>query len=102
MFLLPPRLPTLTLSRPDDSELTPHRFGAFMKIETIAVIGAGTMGRGIAYAAAYGGYRTILEDVSAPMLDQGAAWIRQAFEEGVARGKVTPQQRDRALANLSV
>ena len=72
-----------------------------MKIENIAVIGAGTMGRGIAYAAAFGGYRTILEDVSAPMLEQGSAWIRQAFDEGVARGKVTPQQRDQALANLS-
>jgi 3-hydroxyacyl-CoA dehydrogenase len=35
-----------------------------MEVKTIAVIGAGTMGRGIAYAAALGGYKTILEDVS--------------------------------------
>jgi len=72
-----------------------------MKIETIAVIGAGTMGRGIAYAAALGGYRTILEDVSAPMLEQGTAWIRQSFEEGVSRGKVTLQQKEHALSHLS-
>ena len=72
-----------------------------MDVKTIAVIGAGTMGRGSAYAAAFGGYRTILEDVSASMLEQGMAWIRQAFDEGVARGKVAPQQKDQAIANLS-
>jgi 3-hydroxybutyryl-CoA dehydrogenase len=72
-----------------------------MDVKTIGVIGAGTMGRGIAYAAAFGGYRTILEDVSPAMLEQGVAYIRQALEEGVARGKVTPQQRDSAIANLS-
>jgi 3-hydroxybutyryl-CoA dehydrogenase len=72
-----------------------------MDVHTIAVIGAGTMGRGIAFAAACGGYRTILEDISAGMLEQGIAYIRQSLEEGVARGKVTPDQRDRALAQLS-
>jgi 3-hydroxybutyryl-CoA dehydrogenase len=71
-----------------------------MEIKTIAVIGAGTMGRGIAYAAALGGYRTVLEDVSAVVLDQGLAYIRQAFEDGVARGKVTPEQKDLALRQL--
>lgn len=71
-----------------------------MDVNTIAVIGAGTMGRGIAYAAALGGYRTILEDVSPAMLDQGVAYIRQALDEGIARGKVTPQQKDDALARL--
>jgi 3-hydroxybutyryl-CoA dehydrogenase len=70
-------------------------------VKTIGVIGAGTMGRGIAYATAFGGYRTILEDVSPAMLEQGVTYIRQALEEGVARGKVTPQQRDAAIANLS-
>ncbi len=73
-----------------------------MDVKTIAVIGAGTMGRGIAYAAALGGYRTILEDVSQAMLEQGVAYIRQTVEEGVARSKVTPQQKHDALANLSL
>jgi 3-hydroxybutyryl-CoA dehydrogenase len=71
-----------------------------MEVKTIAVIGAGTMGRGIAYAAAFGGYRTILEDMSSPMLEQGLAYIRTSLEEGVSRGKVTPEQRDRAVAQL--
>ena len=64
-----------------------------MDVRTIAVIGAGTMGRGIAYASAYGGYRTVLEDISPEMLERSLAWIRQSFDEGVARGKV-----DAALA----
>ncbi len=71
-----------------------------MEVNTIAVIGAGTMGRGIAYAAALGGYRTILEDNAATALEQGLAYIREALEEGGARGKVTPQQKESALAGL--
>lgn len=71
-----------------------------MEIKTIGVIGAGTMGRGIAYAAAFGGYRTVLEDVSPAMLEQGVEYIKRAFDEGVSRSKVTPQQRDRAIATI--
>ena len=71
-----------------------------MEVKTVAVIGAGTMGRGIAYAAAAGGYRTILEDVSASMLEQGLAYIRQSLDDGVARGKLTPPQKEQALAQL--
>src|ERR1700723_1892346 len=72
-----------------------------MEVKTIGVIGAGAMGRGIAYAAAFGGYRTVLEDVSPEMLEQGTAYISQELEEGVARGKVTEEQRNIALTNLT-
>src|SRR6266481_4194091 len=72
-----------------------------MDVKTIAVIGAGTMGRGIAYAAAFGGYNTILEDVSRHVLEHGVAWIRQSFEEGVARRKVEVCVRDKALSLIS-
>jgi 3-hydroxybutyryl-CoA dehydrogenase len=71
-----------------------------MDVSTIAVIGAGTMGRGIAYAAAFGGYRTILEDVSPAMLDQGIAYIRSSLDDAVSRGKMTADQRTRAAAQL--
>ena len=71
-----------------------------MEVKTIGVIGAGTMGRGIAYAAALGGYRTVLEDVMPEILVKGLAWIRHAFEEGVQRGKVTAADRDAALARI--
>jgi 3-hydroxybutyryl-CoA dehydrogenase len=72
-----------------------------MSVKTIAVIGAGTMGRGIAYAAAYGGYVTVLEDISREMLDKGVAWIASALDEGVARGKVEAAVRDRAVGLIS-
>jgi len=68
------------------------------EIKTIAIIGAGTMGRGIAYAAAFGGYTTVLEDISSQMLQESMLWITKSFEEGVARGKVDAKIRDRALS----
>src|SRR3979490_2256238 len=72
-----------------------------MDVKTIAVIGAGTMGRGIAYAAAFGGYNTVLEDVSRHVLEEGIAWIRQSFEEGVARGKAVAAVRYKSLSLIS-
>jgi 3-hydroxybutyryl-CoA dehydrogenase len=72
-----------------------------MDVKTIAVIGAGTMGRGIAYAAAFGGYKTVLEDISSRVLEQATSWIRQSFEEGVSRGKVEAGVRDKALSLIS-
>lgn len=71
-----------------------------MDVKTIGVIGAGTMGRGIAYAAALGGYRTILEDVMPESLAKGMAWIKTALEEGVSRGKVKPDDSAAALARM--
>lgn len=72
-----------------------------MSVKTIAVIGAGTMGRGIAYAAAFGGYNTVLEDISRPMLEQAVGWIRRSFDEGVTKGKVEAGVRDKALSLIS-
>jgi 3-hydroxybutyryl-CoA dehydrogenase len=71
-----------------------------MDVKTIGVIGAGTMGRGIAYAAALGGYRTILEDVMPENLVNGTAWIKKALEEGVTRGKVTAEDSAAALRRI--
>jgi len=69
-------------------------------IRTITVIGAGTMGRGIAAVAAQGGYRTILEDVSAQSLDAAKKWIAQSFDEAISRSKLTPELRDQSLGRL--
>jgi 3-hydroxybutyryl-CoA dehydrogenase len=72
-----------------------------VEVKTIAVIGVGTMGRGIAYAAALGGYRTILEDVDDSVLTKAIAWIREAFDDGVKRGKVEASDRDAAIARIT-
>lgn len=55
-----------------------------MDIGTIAVIGAGTMGRGIAYAALSSGYRTILEDILPERLAAAQEEIRRGFDGEVA------------------
>ncbi len=71
-----------------------------MEIKTVAVVGAGTMGRGIAYCSALAGYRTILEDVSESVLEQGLEYIRRALDEGISRGKVTEDQKKKSLASI--
>ena len=58
-------------------------------IRQIAVIGTGTMGRGIAYLAAVAGYETVIHDADAGALDAAKASIESTLQKGVERGKVT-------------
>jgi len=67
----------------------------------ITVLGAGTMGHGIAQVAAMAGYETRLFDVDEGALAAGAARISANLEKGIARGKVTAEIRDAALALLT-
>jgi len=57
-------------------------------VQNVAVLGAGLMGRGIAYVSALGGMRTVLEDASGEALENAAAEISALLEKGVATGKV--------------
>jgi len=72
-----------------------------MVVKTIAVIGAGTMGQEIAYGGAFGGYKTVLEDIFPRSLERAMAWIRQSFNEKVARGTVDAGVREKALSLLT-
>jgi len=69
-------------------------------VETIAVIGAGIMGRGIAHAAALGGYRTILEDLLPATLRKAESEIRANLDKAVELGKVTAGHADSAFRRL--
>jgi len=71
-----------------------------MEVSTIAVIGAGAIGREIACVAMCAGYRTVLEDFSAATLEDGAAHIRKTLEDGVARGDLAIERHRAALRNL--
>ena len=71
-------------------------------VGTVAVIGAGTMGHGIAQAAAMAGCETVLCDVDAPRLERALARIEATLEKGVRLGKVAGTARDAALARLAV
>ena len=70
------------------------------EVQTIAVIGAGTMGRGIAHAAALGGYRTILEDLLPGALRKAETEIRANLDKAVELGKVTAPDAESALGRL--
>jgi len=72
-----------------------------MEIKTIAVIGAGPWAAGLLYAAAFAGYRTILEDVSSVMREQGNCLCLPESRRRRHSGKVTPEQRDRGISGLS-
>jgi 3-hydroxybutyryl-CoA dehydrogenase len=69
-------------------------------VSRVAVIGTGTMGRGIAHVAAVAGMTVRLHDVSADLVAGALAKVREALDQGVAKGKVEPQTRDAALARL--
>jgi 3-hydroxybutyryl-CoA dehydrogenase len=70
------------------------------QVQTIAVIGAGIMGRGIAHAAALGGYRTILEDLLPAALRKAENEIRTNLDKAVELGKVTASDADSAVRRL--
>jgi 3-hydroxybutyryl-CoA dehydrogenase len=72
-----------------------------MTVKTVGVIGCGLMGAGIAQVAAASGYKTIVREVNQGVLDKGLGRIRKFLDDGVAKGKVTAEQRDGTLANLS-
>jgi 3-hydroxybutyryl-CoA dehydrogenase len=70
-------------------------------VKRITVIGAGTMGHGIALVSAAAGYRVVLNDVSDERVEDGVAAIRASLEKGIAKGKVSPEQRDTTLSGLT-
>ena len=75
---------------------------AFDVIRRIAVLGAGTMGHGIAHAAMAAGYQTVLFDVSEAMLDKGQNAIRGIVQKGVDLGKVAAGDAEAILDRLTL
>jgi 3-hydroxybutyryl-CoA dehydrogenase len=69
-------------------------------IRTVGVIGAGTMGNGIAQACAASGIRAVMVDVSDAALEKGRATIAGSLERLVKKEKLTVAQRDAALAHV--
>ena len=65
-----------------------------MTIQRVAVIGAGTMGAGIAQVCAQAGWKTNLYDAFPEGLERGMDRIKSFWEKGIARGKTTTEQRD--------
>jgi 3-hydroxybutyryl-CoA dehydrogenase len=70
------------------------------EIKTVAVIGAGTMGRGIAHVAALGGFRTILEDLLPNALRKAGSDIRANLDKSVELGKVSADDARQAMSRM--
>jgi 3-hydroxybutyryl-CoA dehydrogenase len=70
------------------------------EIRTIAVIGAGPLGRGIAFASALAGYRTILEDILPASLRAAASEMRQHLAHAAELGPVSKAEAEAALSRL--
>ncbi len=74
---------------------------AEVAVERVGVVGAGTMGAGIAQIACQGGYETRLHDPVPAALEAGMERLRAALERGVERGRLSREEADAALARVS-
>jgi enoyl-CoA hydratase/3-hydroxyacyl-CoA dehydrogenase len=70
-------------------------------VKTIAMIGAGDMGHGIAACCLMGGYKVILRDIDQKFVDKGMAGIKASFDKFKEKGKMTPEAYADALARLT-
>jgi hypothetical protein len=77
----------------------PEHTGIVMTIETVGVVGAGTMGNGIAQTAAVAGLNVVMIDVSDAALDKGLATLKGNLERLVSKDKLEAGARDAALAS---
>ncbi|HJS75519.1 MAG TPA: 3-hydroxybutyryl-CoA dehydrogenase [Vicinamibacteria bacterium] len=71
-----------------------------MKIEKVGVVGCGLMGSGIAQVAAGAGLTTVVVEVDEARLREGMGRIDSFLEKGVARGKLTPEQKQDVLSRI--
>jgi 3-hydroxybutyryl-CoA dehydrogenase len=72
-----------------------------MQIKTVGVLGCGLMGSGIAQVCAAAGYKTIVREVDDITVNKGLGRIKKFLDDGVTKGKVTADARDKTLGNLS-
>jgi 3-hydroxybutyryl-CoA dehydrogenase len=72
-----------------------------MQIKTVGVLGCGLMGSGIAQVCAAAGYKTIVREVDDIAVSKGLGRITKFLDDGVAKGKVTADARDKTLGSLS-
>ena len=77
-----------------------HAGGSSRPPEIIAVLGAGTMGHGIAQVAAFAGYPVILRDVNREALVRAVQSIERNLRKGIERGKLTEDDLDQTLQRI--
>ncbi|HEY4735169.1 MAG TPA: 3-hydroxybutyryl-CoA dehydrogenase [Gemmatimonadaceae bacterium] len=70
------------------------------KIERVGVLGGGLMGSGIAQVSAAAGFPTVVREISDELGAKSRQSIEKTLAKGIERGKVTPEEREKTLANL--
>ena len=70
-------------------------------MEKIFVLGAGTMGAGIAQAFAAKGYEVVLRDIKDEFVDRGLAGINKGLSKQVAKGRITEEVKEELLSKIS-
>jgi len=70
------------------------------ELKTVAIVGAGTMGQGIAISCAMSGYDTLLFDISSGFSEKALQLIRQSIEQSIAKGKLTQVAGEEALSRI--
>lgn len=71
-----------------------------MDITTVAILGAGTMGNGIAHVFARSGFQVVLCDIEQKVLDRAVATIQRNLDRELAKGKITAEQKSETLARI--
>jgi 3-hydroxybutyryl-CoA dehydrogenase len=69
-------------------------------IQTVGVIGAGTMGNGIAHVAARSGFKVVLHDLEKSFLDRGMSTIARNLDREVAKNKISKDDKSAALSRI--
>jgi len=72
-----------------------------MAIKTVGVIGAGTMGSGIAQILAFSGYKVLLNDTEQQLIARGIKIIQKSLGRFLSKERITQEQHDAALANIT-
>jgi len=71
-----------------------------MEVKNITVLGAGTMGHGIAQAAAFAGFNVVMYDVAAEFTEAGLTRIRKSLAKRIEKGKLAQEQADATMSRL--
>jgi 3-hydroxybutyryl-CoA dehydrogenase len=71
-----------------------------MDVQRVGVVGAGTMGNGIAHVFARSGYNVVMYDIEQKFLDRGLGTIQKNLDREVAKAKITAQDKDAALMRI--
>ncbi len=72
-----------------------------MQIKTIGIVGAGTMGNGIAQVFAASNFKVILQDINEQQLENGVATISNSLERLIKKEKISEQDKQNTLSNIS-